>query len=242
MNKEQKIDNIPKGLLLAVVLFCLYSSCSTSSTQRTNNLPLTDSIPNAMHYLLFGSGRTSSKVADSISLEELALLQDGDILLRKGYGSISDYIADFLQEKYPVTHCGFFYYNSDSLPFVLHTISNDSINGMYLEPLNSYIRQSQKGSLVAIRLKRSTNQIKEVLNSAQVLLKQKIPFDLGFDDRNKESLYCVEMMRNIFLEVFEQDLLPKRTQKQTIDVLSMDNFFDSTYFEVVFNHFVTNKE
>ena len=60
---------------------------------------------------------------------------------------------------------------------------------------------------------------------------------MGFDDKNSNTLYCAEMMRNIFLEVYKKDLLPRRTKKQSIDVLSMDNFIDSIYFDIIINHF-----
>lgn len=222
------------------IIFCLYS-CSTSTTPIPKTPTTTDSIPNAMQYLLFGSGKKSSTQSDTLSSKEIAQLQNGDILLRKGFGSISDYIADFLQEKYPVTHCGFVVIKGNQV-FVLHTISNDSLNGMCLEPISDYLKQSQQNTLVAVRLKKIFSKTDEVLAKAQLLLQQKIPFDLAFDDYNASSLYCLEMVRNVLQEVYQEDLISKRTQKQTIDVLSMDNFFDSTYFEVVFNHFERNQE
>ena len=164
-------------------------------------------------------------------------MRDGDILLRRGYGTISDFIADFLSEEYPVTHCGFIVKSKSLELSVLHTISNDKSNGMVIESLKDYSLQSQEGSLIAVRQKKEYYKPDEVLSVAKQLLEQKIEFDMGFDDKSNSTLYCIEMMRNIFLEVYKKDLLPRRTNKQAIDVLSMDNFIDSTYFEIIINHF-----
>lgn len=201
------------------------------------NLSWDTTMPNPSQYLLFGNGKKNSIEGDSLTPRELSLLQDGDILLRKGFGSISEFIADFLNEKYPVTHCGLVLNSKEDSIQILHTISNETINNIHIESLQQYAKQSAKGSLVLIRLKCSLEKKEAILQAATLLLKQKIPFDMGFNDQDNQSLYCIELLRNIFLDVFEQDLLPKRTHRNTIDVLSMDNFFNPLYFEVLFNHF-----
>lgn len=199
-------------------------------------------MPNLTQYLLFGNGKAQNTNSDSLSSRELRLLQDGDILLRKGFGSISDFIADFLQEKYSVTHCAFIINTSKPPIQVLHTASNEQVNHVHIEPLEQYIKQSAAGSLVLVRLKCLPEQKRKILQIAHQLLKEKVPFDMGFDDQDNQALYCIELMRNIFVEVLGHDLLPNRTHKNTIDVLSMDNFFNPTYFEVIFNHFDSVKD
>lgn len=247
MLNNKNAFHIKKGLLLTVVLFCFFAckSSSSESMPTNTNLSWDTTMPNPSRYLLFGNGKKNSTEVDSLTLEELNLLQDGDILLRKGFGSISEFIADFLAEKYAVTHCGLVLNSKEDSIQILHTISNESINNVHIEPLQQYVKQSAKGSLVLVRLKCSLEKKKAILQAAKRLLKKKIPFDMGFNDLDDQSLYCIELLRDIFLEVFEQDLLPKRTHKNTIDVLSMDNFFNPLYFEVLFNHFdsipITNK-
>jgi len=237
-------NKILKGLLLSVVLFSLFYACQSHPNSQQETKPTTQqkveidtSIPNATQYFLFGSNKEASDKSDSLSQAEINLLQDGDILLRKGYGTVSDYIADFLKEKYPVTHCGFIVNSKSSNPNVLHTVSNDKINGMLTESLDAYSKQSQWATLVVVRLKSDSTKIQAVLAKANELLKQKIPFDMGFNDKNNETLYCLEMMRDVFLEVYKKDLISKRCIRQSIDVLSMDNFFDSTNFDIIINHF-----
>jgi hypothetical protein len=239
MWNKNKRSNISKGLLLTVVLFC-FSACKNSlpeSITSNHQVVWDTTMPNPTQYLLFGNGKKKSTLFDSLSIQELDQLQEGDILLRKGFGSISDFIVDFLDETYPVTHCGFVVNTKSKSNQVLHTASNKTTNNVYIESLEQYVQQSALGSLVLVRLNCSDEKKEQVLHKAYQLLEEKIPFDMGFDDTDKQALYCIELMRNVFLEVFEEDLLPKRTHRNTIDVLSMDNFFNSAHFEVIFNHF-----
>lgn len=239
MWNKNKQQNRSKGLLLTVVLFC-FSACKSSSTESAiiNPTMLWDtSMPNPTQYLLFGNGKPPTTLSDSLTLAELNLLQEGDILLRKGFGSISSFIADFLNETYPVTHCAFVINTQNNAKQVLHTASNESANTVYIEPLEQYIQQSVRGSLVLVRLQYSKEKKEQVLQKAYQLLAKKIPFDMGFNDQDEQALYCIELMRNVFLDVFEEDLLPKRSKKNAIDVLSMNNFFNTEHFEVIFNHF-----
>jgi len=239
MWNKNKRSNISKGLLLTVVLF-YFSACKSSSTEfTTNSHPVLwdTTMPNPTQYLLFGSGKSQSTLPDSLTVYELDMLQEGDILLRKGFGSISDFIADFLEETYPITHCAFVINTKSKSKQVLHTASNETINSIHVEPLEQYVQQSFLGSLVLVRLKCSKEKKEQVLQKSYQLLAKKIPFDMGFNDRDNQALYCIEFMRNIFLDVFEEDLLPKRSRKNNLDVLSMDNFFNPTHFEVIFNHF-----
>jgi hypothetical protein len=223
--------------LFTLFFFLVTISCTPVSPEPHHIKGADKSIANATQYLLFGSGKENTLNSDSLTQAEISLLKDGDILLRRGYGTISDFIAEFLSEEYPVTHCGFIIKSKRFESSVLHTISNDKTNGMIIESLKDYSLQSQDGSLIAVRLKKEYCKPGEVLSIANQLLEQNIEFDMGFDDKSSSTLYCVEMMRNIFLEVYKKDLLSRRTNKQAIDVLSMDNFIDSTYFDIIINHF-----
>ncbi len=224
-------------------LLLLYwaTSCSSSSSQThtpqqaqvaANRL---DSNPLLNPSLLLQQKATIA-AHDRLNNDELASLQSTDILLRRGYGVVSDFIANYLEEVYPVTHCGFVVRKADSSLWILHTISTDVHSGMLLETIADYIKNSQKGTLVAVRLKGSEEKRKIVLDEAYQLLARKIPFDMGFNDSDSSQLYCAEMMRNIFKKVYRKDMLKDRAESLGIDVIRMSNFFNEKYFEVLFNH------
>lgn len=185
----------------------------------------------------------SNRPHDSLTPEEIAQLQHGDVLLRKGYGMVSDFITDFLKEKYTITHCGFVIRPTpdDSIK-ILHTVANDYSKGMLIEPLEDYIANSQIPSLAAVRPKFSAAQKQRALDQAFDLLHRNVEFDMEFDDTDSSQLYCVEMVRNAYFRVVKKDILPRRIARMGIEVTQMSNFFEPKYFEVLFNHCPPNFE
>lgn len=219
---------IQKGLLPAVILFGFVWSCQQPAEKSVSHTAVVK--------------QKTVVLRDSLTAPEKQLLQTGDVLLRKGFGWISNTIAQYLDEKYPITHCGLILRDSVTQKIsILHTISNEQSEGMYIEPLWSYCRESQIHSLMAVRLKVSTREQQQIIAAAKRRYKQKIPFDMGFDDHDTTRLYCIEMLRDVYKEVLEKDILPKRTTKNGIDVLAMSNLLDTTHFELLFNHFEDKK-
>ena len=131
------------------------------------------------------NGKALESCYDSLSSNELQQLQHGDILLRRGYGFISEFIADFLGETYPVTHCGFVvrYPNNDSI-FILHSMADDKNDGVFVQPLRAYLHESQLGSIAAVRLRESLANRQAIVDKAFTLIDKKIPFDMAFNDKD----------------------------------------------------------
>lgn len=162
-------------------------------------------------------------------------LQHGDILLRRGFGMVSNFIADFLKEEYEVTHCGFVVLEGLDEPHILHTISDGDIDGIYLEPLSDFVAASYDSSLALVRAVGDSTQRYAVVKHCLNYMQREIPFDMRFDHKDSSKMYCVEMMWYAFERVYGRDLLPHRAKGVGIEVFHMDNFFDTTNFEIIFN-------
>lgn len=172
-----------------------------------------------------------------LSNYELQILKEGDILLRKGYGWISDRIADLLDEKIRITHCGLILTKGYSEPQVLHTMSDNNFSGIFVEPLSEYLKQSQKGSMIGIRLKREPDKTEAIISESKRLLAKKIPFDLAFNDADSSSFYCAELFAHIFRNVLRRELLPEKINIYGLKAIRMRNFLNPLEFEVLFNQF-----
>ncbi|MCP4439090.1 MAG: hypothetical protein GY810_09125 [Aureispira sp.] len=217
------------------------SSSQVSSTDLaidTTPIPVQDSVAWLLRQRMSYFGTSGEqKPCDVLPSHELGMLQEGDILLRKGYGAVSDFIALYLDEEYTITHCGFVLLNGYDEPHILHTASSDEVDGMYAEPISDFVTASQEKTLAAVRLKKGTaTQQKKVLQEAKRLLAKKVPFDMAFDDYDTTKMYCAEMMRYVFMEVYKEDLLDDRAQEYGLDVIHMSNFFNPERFEIIFNH------
>jgi hypothetical protein len=108
---------------------------------------------------------------------------------------------------------------------------------MHIETLAHYCQQSQQNSLIAVRLQATPTEQAAIIAEAIRLYKEKVPFDMGFDDQDSTQLYCIEMLRDVYLKVLKKDILNKRKTTAGIDVLAMSNLLDTMYFQILFNHF-----
>jgi hypothetical protein len=181
---------------------------------------------------------SSNKNVTSAQLDshELSRLKEGDFLLRKGYGWVSDRIADILDEDLRITHCGLLLSTGYEELHVLHCISNNKINGIFVESLSSYLKESQHGSLIAVRIKDTEKTAAMVLESKRLLAK-KVPFDLAFNDADSSSFYCAELFAYVFKNIWGKDLLPEKFNIYGIRAIRMRNFLNEAVFDIIFNQF-----
>ncbi|MFN4198845.1 MAG: hypothetical protein ACK4FS_07460, partial [Flavobacterium sp.] len=60
-----------------------------------------------------------------LTVEEIELLQEGDIILRRGFGFFSDLVSTYLNDSIiDVTHAGILTYTNDKW-YVIHSLSSD---------------------------------------------------------------------------------------------------------------------
>lgn len=198
-----------------------------------SSLPASLAIPGP-HLFIADKDKSSA----SLSVIESNLLKEGDLLLRKGYGWVSDRIADFLDEELRITHCGLILTEGYSEPHVLHSLSNDKVNGVFVETLKSYLKESQNGSLVGVRIKCNEQKRAEMVKESKRLLAKKVPFDLSFNDADTSSMYCAEFFCYVFKNVWYRDLLPEKFNLFGMKAIRMRNFLNPKDFDILFNQFL----
>ena len=189
---------------------------------------------NIFNAIFSPSVQSASAVLDS---SELKTLKEGDFLLRKGFGWISDNIEKILDEEIPITHCGLILSEGYKELHILHAISNNEVDVVFIEPLRQYLKESKSGSLVAVRLKTDNHYTKSIVEESLKLFAQKIPFDLGFNDADSSKMYCAELFSFVFKKVFNKDLLPEKINFLGLSAIRMRNFLNTQYFEILFNQF-----
>lgn len=181
---------------------------------------------------------TKPPLVDTLTPTELALLQPGDVLLRRGYGLMSDYILAVLQEPLALTHCGLIVEQNNGQLGVLHTGSTANHEGVLVEPLTVFVQQSMPPSLVAVRPIVTPTQRLAILEGAHQYALAAAPFDYNFDDQDPQALYCVEMLRDLFLTVCHKDYLPTHYYWGDRALLGFQDFFDQNHFTLLFNHYL----
>jgi hypothetical protein len=187
-----------------------------------------------------GTGQEANYVSienDRISAAEIALLQEGDILLRGGNSLASQQIVQILKEPIPISHCAIFY----RTPEGDSVISSESralqdIDGVQREPLRVFVRDAQPKTLMAVRFKSQTPETaKATVAHAKYYADKKILFDYRFDHLDSSAFYCAEMLQHIYKNVYKQDHFTE-VMGQKSPVLRMQQFYDTTKFEILFDH------
>ena len=176
-----KIRLITGISLLLIIVALLYVFILSDKLEKTRN--------NANYYL---------------SENEKSLLQDGDIILRRGYGFVSNQIVETLKDTLDISHCGIIV-QIDSRWSVIHsTPGYFSIpfkdDGVIITTLSEFTGNAHPNSLIITRLKKdSLNQIaQKALNYAE----RKVSFDYDFNYNDTTSLYCSELILRILEDKF----------------------------------------
>ncbi len=95
-----------------------------------------------------------------LSQEEIKQLKEGDIILRHGFGFVSNTIVKALGEDLPVSHVGMIVKNEKGEFAVIHSVSQtlSDHNGVQIQDLQNFVRDSQDSSIVIVRYKNSINE------------------------------------------------------------------------------------
>ena len=176
-----------------------------------------------------------SPSTDNLSVEEINLLQNGDIILRHGRGVISLGISAQLNEEYKLSHCGILNIENDSIN-IIHTLSASVslADGMQKASLEEFIFDTYKNSIIIVRLKNNDNN--KIANKAKYYLSKKIPFDNNFDFADTSKFFCSELVLRILADECNTNLINIDTTQNKSHNLRFCRFFDTTKFDVIINH------
>jgi len=173
-----------------------------------------------------------------LTKNEKAMLQDGDIILRHGYGFVSDAITKTLTEDVSVSHCAIIVKDDSSIN-VIHSVSQSLSNfdGVQMQDLKTFVNDSKKNSIVVMRYKAKEKEDRSLISKrARYYLNKRIPFDNKFDITDSTEFFCSELLWKVFKDCYGVDIFEDKYGKEHNEFLKFDIFFNPKYFEVVFSH------
>ncbi len=156
---------------------------------------------------------TSKAVADSMELErnititknELIFFKQkikvGDVITRTGNDFTSQSLKLLNQKDKTFSHCGIANIENDSL-FIYHAIGGDFNPNQQIkrESFEIFVSPYDNNAVGIFRFDISTIQKKNLINQAQLFYKRKIIFDLDFDLKTDDKMYCAEFVYKSFLQ------------------------------------------
>lgn len=173
-----------------------------------------------------------------LSKDEKSMLEEGDIILRRGEGFVSSVIHNLNEADYQISHCAILV-KKDSVNWnVIHTVSSElsNVDGVQTERLDRFTAESVENTIVVLRYKADKKKRTEVANRARYYLTRQIGFDNSFDISDTTKFYCTELVYRVFFDVFGYDVFEERHQTNHPNYLTFDVFLDRKKFDVIINH------
>lgn len=133
-------------------------------------------------------------------------VKDGDIILRKSYGLVSEIIAIQLHDTIDISHCGIIVRDSGQTFRVIHSLSKkvSETDGVQECSLDDFMSDSQPQTVKVLRFKNDHDN--RIAQGAVSCLTRKIPFDDSFNSADTNYLYCSELPIHIIRSAYGTDI------------------------------------
>ncbi|MBK8927777.1 MAG: hypothetical protein IPM74_18210 [Crocinitomicaceae bacterium] len=170
------------------------------------------------------------QLSDSIK----TTLQPGDIIMRKGAGTLSYELMKVSGEEY--SHCGIIVRFDNELRVIQSIGKSDDnpVDGVQISSLDKFVKYTADSTLFICRQIVDTSKNDAIAERAFYYLNLHIPFDNRFDLTSAKEFYCSELLIHVFMDVLGDKLMDVRKQHKTYVPL-FSSFFDERRFKAVFN-------
>jgi len=200
-------------------------------------------------FFYFDHKSEEKEIAENIHItrltpDEIAVIEEGDFILRRGFGFFSDYISKNLNDSLiDVTHAGIIV-RRDGILHVIHSLSSDvtNIDGLQIQTLDEFLKYSAPGKIIITRSKNCPPETRhKIAMLAESYLEKKVPFDHNgnFDDCNE--LFCTELIWQILEKDLHCVMLPTEAKARKDFFYSMTPMYNTDYFDIKINQYVPAK-
>ncbi len=177
----------------------------------------------------------------SLTKSEIDSLHDGDIILRHGYGLVSDGIVETLNSDINISHCAILTKDTNNRWMIIHSVSQSlsDFDGVQSQDLNSFIKDSKVNSVIVVRYRFKPGEDSSLIGKkAKYYLNKRVPFDMDFDLKDSTKIYCAELLWRIFKDYYNYDCFdtdnPGLHDKNYN--LTFYPFLDPKHFRIIINH------
>lgn len=178
--------------------------------------------------------------ATRLTTADLQKLQEGDFILRRGFGFFSDYVASDLNTgPIDVTHAGILV-KRNSRWQVIHSLSSDvsEIDGVQMQPLDTFLKYSAPDKIIITRAKNCNTTLGcKIGVLADAYLAKAIPFDHKGTIDDDHELFCTELIWKILEKDLQHVQLPKGHEAREKFFYTMMPMYNTQYFDIIINQY-----
>jgi len=164
---------------------------------------------------------------------DYSILEDGDIVLKRGVGQVSSLIIKFLNEEVPLSHCGIIVIE-ESKCSVIHSLAKEysGIDGIQKTSLTKFLSDAKLKDTYFVRHISPEQIRKKIAEKAMMYLDKKIPFDYNFDNSDTTTFYCLEFLDHTLKTVLKKELVQRKKVGQS-EALLLNSLLDTSNFEII---------
>ena len=143
------------------------------------------------------------KAIDSVK----KLIESGDIITRTGNDFTSQSLKSLNRRDKTFSHCGIASMENDTL-FIYHALGGEWNPDQKIkrEPYKSFANSTDNNMLGIFRYTIKDLAKRNILTSAQNFYARGIKFDMDFDLKTDEKMYCAEFIYKVFLEATDSSV------------------------------------
>jgi len=159
--------------------------------------------------------------------------EHGDIVLKRGKGIVSKKMISALGEEVPYSHLGIYYQKADTA-FLIHSLSggDNQQDGVQAISINDFVGSAKPDAVLFVRRKASVEMRNKFAEEAFNLAEKKVGFDLDFDMRDSNRIYCTELAYWSFKKA--GDSLEFKTKNiGGVPVILFETLRNEDYFEIL---------
>lgn len=202
------------------LLFILYSLSCTQSTD---------------HRMAHAPGRSQDSIQEELraqrtwkQLKQLkGVFESGDLITRTGNDFTSESLRKFNDSDKRYSHIGIVSIENDSI-LVYHALGGEFNPDQRImrDPLSHFAEPYGNRGIGLFRLIHPTPQLtQKILQEARRCYHQKIPFDLDFDLKTDNKLYCAEMVSKCIERASNHQIHFKTNHIGSYEYIAVDQIF-----------------
>jgi len=137
-------------------------------------------------------------------------LKEGDLVVRRGRDMISYTIRQFNRTDHFYSHAGLVFYEHNKA-FIYHIYPDESDAGsqFFKDSLRTFADPFKNDGYAIYRYNLDSTELKYLKTEVLLLYNKGIRFDIKFDQRTDDAMYCSEMIRKTLLKATQNRIAIK---------------------------------
>jgi len=214
-----------------------FYSCISKTTER-ESIPVT-AVNNIDPYTMIVEGQ--------------ALLQQGDLVVRLNQDPASQFIKNFNRQDKSYSHAGIVLFEN-GYPFVYHIVNTEKNQEEKLrkDSLSGFCNPRKNLAYAIYRYEFTEGEIRKLKTVIHKWYAEEVKFDLEYDLKTDNRMYCSEMIRNVLARATGKRILIETTKltnreaglfsvythlpftyTSKLQIVSIDNLYKNAYCRLI---------